>query len=586
MTSSFRFWSLGGSGEVGMNSFFLAFGETIVPVDAGILFADQNDFGIESLHADYSRFFEDYDPSFWLITHAHEDHIGAVAALIEAAAVREGGRVPLIYAPLFACDLIKEKVLDDLRYPHAKKFVDRLVPITAGEALELAPGLLVRFIEARHSTLQCHALAFEWRETSGDVTRVLHTSDFKLDENAYEDGVIGLSAYDCFGGESPDFLLVDSTNAERDGHTVPEKTVIPNLKRLIAQEKGRVYVSLFSSNVYRMAALIAMSKELGRAVCLAGRSFNAVHRISRDRGFYGRICPDVAGANVVAPEDIGRYDRHRQLIVCSGSQGEKRSVLMRMSQGTHSDFRVEKGDAVVLSSKMIPGNEKSISRLINGLLRQGAYVLWGDHAKDLAGGPIHGSGHARRDEIRAVIELLKPKHVIPIHGELRQLMACADLARAVCDAEVHVCENLTRLCFERERGGAWHAGESQSVPYEGRMLRFEAFTAHSLDPFLRVRKRAAQGGLISLCLDSMGRAHLSIDGVVPSMGDENMRLSESLREQVLDWAHLRFRALQREGAFQLSDRTRAENEIADELSRMVRKISGSRPFVTVHLVGL
>jgi ribonuclease J len=586
MISNFQFWSLGGSGEVGMNSLFLKFGETLVPIDAGILFADANDFGIESLHADYARLFEEHRPKFWLITHAHEDHIGAVAAMIEAAAAVEDFEVPLIYAPLFACELIKEKVLDDSRTPRARQFVERLVPIESGKPLSLAPDLIVRFIETRHSTLQCHALAFEWTHESGVVTRVLHTSDFKLDENSYEDGVIGLDAFDCFGGESPDFLLIDSTNSEREGHTVPEKTVIPNLRHLIAGEEGRVYVSLFSSNVYRMAALLNMAKDLGRAVCLAGRSFNSVHRIARDRGLYGRSCPDLRGAELMAPEDIKRVERRRQMVVCSGSQGERRSVLMRMAQGQHPDFRVEPGDAVILSSKMIPGNEKAISRLINGLLRQGARVHWGDTAKERAGGPIHGSGHARRDEIRAVIERLRPLHVIPVHGELRQLIACAEVASDACDAEVHVCENLTRLDFERHGSSSWVASGRQTLPYEGRMLRFEGFATRSLDPFLRVRKRAAQGGLVSLCLDSAGRSQLVCEGVLPSFGQANERLATNLREEILDWAQRCYQNLAREGAFQSSERSRFENESAEELSRLVRKISGSRPYVIVHLVGL
>jgi len=586
MTSKFQFWSLGGSGEVGMNSLFMRFGETLVPIDAGILFAEPNDFGIESLHADYLRFFKDHSPDFWLITHAHEDHIGACAALIEAAASYSDDKVPTIYAPLFACELIKAKVLDDIRAPQARRFMHKIVPIESGRSLQLAPGLSVRFIETRHSTLQCNALAFDWKDSSGRVTRVLHTSDFKLDENTYEDGVIGLDAFDCFDGEAPDFLFIDSTNAEREGHTIAEKTVIPNLKRLIANEEGRVYVSLFSSNVYRMAALMNMAKDLGRSVCLAGRSFSSVHRIARDHGFYGKICPDLQGAHILPPEDFLRLERRRQLVICSGSQGERRSVLMRMSQGQHSDFKVEEGDTVVLSSKVIPGNEKSISRLINGLLRQGATVQWGDIAKVAAGGPIHGSGHARRDEIHAVIERLRPHHVIPVHGELRQLKACGDIARDACGGEIHICENLTRLKFETGLSGVWEIESREPLPYEGRTLRFESFTALSTDPFLRVRKRAAQGGFISLCLDSMGRVSLACEGIVPRMGDDNQRSLESLRENILDWTQSRYKYLYRDGVFQQQDRSQSENDMGDELSRLVRKFSGARPFVVVHLVGL
>jgi ribonuclease J len=583
---SFQFWSLGGSGEVGMNSFCLRFGENLVPVDAGILFSDPNDFGIESLHADYARFFEEHAPRVWLITHAHEDHIGAVAAMLEAAAEAGPDRVPTVYAPLFAVELIKEKILDDERTPRARSLVGKLVAVESGAPIRLEDDLTVRFVEIRHSTLQCHALAFEWGHDDGLTTRVLHTSDFKLDENSYEDGVIGLDAFDCFGGASPDFLLIDSTNAERDGHTIPEKTVIPNLKKLIEGETGRVYVSLFSSNVYRMAAIMKMAKDVGRSVCLAGRSFLTVNRIARDFNLYGKQCPDVSGAHVVPADEIGRLEKRRQLVICSGSQGERRSVLMRMSQGQHPDFKIEAGDCVILSSKVIPGNEKSISRLMNGLIRQGAIVYGADAAKVKVGGPIHGSGHARRDELHAVIERLTPHHVIPLHGELRQLSACADIARGAGAGQVHLCENLTKLVFERASDGSWVAGPRETLPYEGRMLRFDAFTAHSLDPFLRVRKRAAQGGCISLCIDSAGRVQLGCEGVVPALGKNNERVRLSLEEEIYGWAQSRYRALARDGAFQLQDRSRLENEIGDEVSRLVRKLVGTRPFVIVHLVGL
>jgi ribonuclease J len=587
MTSStFQFWSLGGSGEVGMNSLFMQFGETLVPIDAGILFADPNDFGIENLHADYTRFFSNHSPSHWLITHAHEDHIGAVAAMLEAAALHDASKVPTVYAPLFACELIREKISDDVRYPRARRHLDKLTAIRTGEDVVLGPGLKLRYVEVRHSTLQCHSLAFEWQEASGDVTRVLHSSDFKIDEHSYEDGTIGLDAFDCFDGQSPDFLFIDSTNAEREGHTVAEKTVIPNLKKLIEAQEGRVYVSLFSSNVYRMAALMALAEEVGRSVCLAGRSFNTVHRIARDHGLYGKSCPSHKGAQLGAPEDVVRRDRRHQLVLCSGSQGEKRSVLARMSQGKHPEFRIAEGDAVILSSKTIPGNEKPIARLINGLLRQGAKVYWGESAKIVAGGPIHGSGHARRDEISAVIARLKPRHVIPVHGELRQMKACSELATQAGAGEVHVCENLTRLKFERSAGAEWKKTDVETLPYEGRILRFENFTTHSLDPFLRVRKRAAQGGLVSLCLDSMGRVKVACEGVVPILGEHNERMTENLHNQIEDWAQLRFKYLSREGVFHLEDRTTHENDLADELSRFVRKFSGVRPFVVVHLMGL
>jgi mRNA degradation ribonuclease J1/J2 len=471
--------------------------------------------------------------------------------------------------------------------------VESLVPVDPDTTLSLGDGLKVRFIEGRHSTLQCCALAIEWHSGDGSITRVLHTSDFKIDENLYEDGQKGLDIYEnAFDGEPVDFLLIDSTNAEREGHTVSEKAVMPNLKRLIEQQEGRVYVSMFSSNVYRMSALMGLSASLGRAVCLAGRSFNTVHRICSDKGLYAKYCPPLKGSQILSPEELMRRPAHQQLIICSGSQGEQRSVLNRLSMGKHPEFQLQPGDAVILSSKTIPGNEKSISRMINGLLRQGARVYWGDYAKVQAGGPIHGSGHARRDEIRAVMNAVRPRHIIPVHGELRQLRACADLALETSqdwshECQVHVCENLTLLNFEfDDHAERWNLIGKESLPYGGRVLRFENFTAHSLDPFLRVRKRSAQGGVVSLCIDSMGRIQVQMAGVLPESSQDSDQNLESLEDSLHQWASQQFKFLQREGVFLSSNKRQHEDNLADEAARYVRRITGVRPFVMCHLIGL
>lgn len=591
-SKDFQFWTLGGSGEVGMNSLILKLGETLLPIDAGVLFADSNDFGIESLHADYEAFFREHRPNQWLITHAHEDHIGAVAALLDAA-VRTGVKVPTIYAPTFACELIRDKVLDDVRYKRARKMLDVLSPIEPGLELKLEEGIKVRFLEGRHSTLQCCSLAIEWKSEDEIVTRILHTSDFKIDENIYADGVKGLSVYaDAFKGAEVDFLLIDSTNAERDGHTVSESDVLPNLKKLIEKQEHRVFVSMFSSNVYRMASLMSEASSVGRAVCLAGRSFNTVHRVSQDKGLYNRYCPPMQGAEVLSSEDISRKERHQQLIICSGSQGEHRSVLNRLSGGKHPDFSIEEGDAVILSSKTIPGNEKSISRMINGLLRQGARVYWGDYAKLQAGGPIHGSGHARRDEIRAVMNVVKARHIIPVHGELRQLKACAELAeeeskkwKHSCD--VHVVENLTQLKFEySDRDQKWNFISSEALAYQGRILRFANFTAHSLDGFLKVRKKSALGGMVSICLDSMGRVKLHVAGVLPTSSKEAAQNIQSFEQSLTKWCEGQYQSLQREGVFTLNDKKLYEDQLAEDAARYIRRLVGVRPYVVCHLLGL
>jgi ribonuclease J len=595
---NFSFLSMGGSGEVGMNCLLFFFGDEVVPVDAGVVFADANDFGIEALHPDFEALLQEHRPKRWFITHGHEDHIGAVAALFSAAA-KLGIAAPQVFAPPFAAALIREKVMDDARYPAASKQLEALTEVEPDTLLrfDLDEGSLsVRFIEIRHSTLQCCSLAFEW-ESAGRTTRVLHTSDFKIDSTRYPDGVRDVTCFDAFSGARPDFLFIDSTNSEREGRTVPEAEILPGLAKLIDGQPGRVFVSLFSSNVFRMAAIMKLAGQAGRFVSLAGRSFMSANRIARDRGFYARYCPDFSGARILDPGELARHPPQRQLVLCSGSQGERRSVLMRLSQGQHPDFRVDQDDAVILSSKTIPGNEKPISRMVNGLLRQGAKVYWGDYAKIRAGGPIHGSGHARREELRELLRFVKPAHVIPVHGELRQLMSCAELARetgtewGLPPKNVHVVENRCYLDFQREpetalrsEGNAWrYAGRRPLPEDEGRILRFENFTAPSRDPFLRVRKRAALGGCVSVTLDSIGRASIRLEGVLPTGAE---RAIDALHASVEEWLHQQYKHLSKQGAFGSRRDPGLEDSLSDELSRHVRRSTGIRPYVVFHLLGL
>jgi ribonuclease J len=587
---NFSFLSMGGSGEVGMNCLLFFFGEEVVPVDAGVVFADANDFGIEAVHPDFEALLQEHRPKRWFITHGHEDHIGAVAALFSAAA-KLGISPPLVHAPPFAAALIREKVMDDARYPSAAKQLDALIEVEPDTTLEFdldEGSLRVRFIEIRHSTLQCCSLAFEWVH-DGKTTRVLHTSDFKIDGTEYPDGVRDVRAFDAFKGEHPDFLFIDSTNSEREGRTVPEAEILPGLRKLIEGQGGRVFVSLFSSNVFRMAAIMDLAAKAGRFVALAGRSFMSANRISRDRGFYARYCPDFSRSTLMDPGEMARHPPQKQLVLCSGSQGERRSVLMRLSQGAHPDFKIDQGDVVILSSKVIPGNEKTISRMINGLLRQGAQVYWGDYGKIRAGGPIHGSGHARRDELRELLRFVKPLHVIPVHGELRQLMSCAELARetgeewGLSPRNVHVVENRCYLDFESGSSG-WQASGRRPLPEDdGRVLRFESFTALSKDPFLKVRKRAALGGCVSVTLDSIGRARIKIEGVIP-LADE--RSLDGLYTSIEDWVHQQFKQLAKQSAFGAHLDGALEDRLGDELSKHIRRQLGVRPHVIFHLLGL
>lgn len=590
MTSSaFRFWSYGGSGEVGMNSLFFEFGEEVIPVDAGIVFASENDYGIQSLHADYQQFFMQHQPRLWLITHAHEDHIGAAAAVLEGAHLA-GAEIPRIVCPPLAADLIRAKIAEDVRYPHAHLYSNAVEEVEIDEWWDYN-GIQIRFIEGRHSTLQTCAVAFRWKTQENDL-KVLHTSDFKMDDDEYVDGVKGPEIYDVFDGKRPDFVFIDSTNSEREGRAVSEAAIVPNLRSLFDQQEGRIFATCFASNLYRLATLLSLARDTGRSACLAGRSLQNIHRIGQKRGFFGKLCADISGVDLLSPEELASRKGDKQLIICSGSQGEQRSVLSRLAGGRHPNFRLRDGDAVIFSSKTIPGNEKSVSWLTNSLLRGGAKVFSGEVALAAAGGPIHGSGHARATELRELLQMLRPRNVIPVHGELRQLRACAEMAENLVRSEgwasdVHVTENLTRLSFGWDADAeSWGIVDREELEYQGRILRFENFTAHSLDPFLRDRKVGATGGVVSLAIDEAGRCRLSLRGVVPSKGALATDMKEGLEEQILDWAQGKHRRLAHENAFLEGNRAKFEEEMSDELGRYVRRITGFRPVAICHLVAL
>ena len=591
--NEFRWWTLGGLGEVGMNCMVFNFGGTVIPVDAGILFADPNDFGIEAVFPDYSQLIRDHAPKHWIITHAHEDHIGAVPSLFQRYADL-GVEPPTIYAPPFAAALIRERLKDGEKIRGGARFIEKVVNVDPDSTLEIG-DVVVHLINTRHSTPDSMSLGFHWRRGKGAL-RAIHTSDFKLDTHAMEDGVRTVDVFDVFQGQQPDFLFIDSTNAERNGQSISETEILAPLERLIRASRNRVYASLFSSNVYRMTALVKIATQAGRRVSIAGRSLQTAYRVAQEIGLADRkACADVAGIELLETSEICKRAKSEQFVICSGSQGENRSALMRMAHGTHSELIIEKDDTVVFSSKTIPGNEKAVSRLINGLLRQGARVLWGDVAFVEAGGPVHASGHARRDEIATVMRRLKPHHVVPCHGELRQLRSCADVAYHVGaewgldPSRVHVVENGAQLVFRSDLHSSvegedrWELSEQVAQEPGGRMLRFDGFLSPSRDPFIRARKQAATAGMLFASLNRQGAVRVSIQGYYPVNASDAVPKSDEIETHVAKWLEMQLPDLLREKVFDRQDRAFEQN-FSDELSRNVRRAFGLKPFTVVHLI--
>jgi ribonuclease J len=586
---SFKWWSLGGLGEVGMNCMAMQFGTDVVPIDAGILFASSNDYGIESLHPNFEGILSKYQPKIWLITHAHEDHIGAISGIFQACRKLRNVECPEIWAPPFSAALIREKCIEDRGVGNFKEYLPCVREIELDKWIEIKPGLRVCFIEGRHSTLESCSLAFEWNSPSASQSlKILHSSDFKIDSGEYEDGVITPSKYRVFGEEDPDILFVDSTNSERPGHSVSELDIEKGLRQIFNQINGRVYVSLFSSNVYRIALLAKIGASLGRKVCLAGRSMETAFRVAQELDLIGKKTPDVKGVSFVGQEQINKLKPSEQFVICSGSQGENRSTLMRLASQTHSDLQLEPGDGVVLSSKVIPGNEKTISRLINGLLKLDAKVFWGDSAKMASSGlPVHASGHARSEEIALLVRTLRPRNVVPVHGEMRQLKACSEIANKVFKdlgnsiGDIPVVENHTQLEFRfTEKGNSglgWNLVGQTPLEDSGRILRFDGFTSTSRDPFLWVRKQAALNGVVSAVLSLTGDVSVQSAGIFP----QDIPVGEA---EISKWVASKFKEVQRARNLTEAEKISLERELSDELARFIKRLTGMKPFCFFHIL--
>ncbi len=417
MPGSVRIIALGGLGEVGKNmTVYEADGEAIV-VDAGLAFPRDEHLGVDLILPDFSYLTDRERPvRAVLLTHGHEDHVGALPYLL-----REG-RVQEVWATRLTLGLIKSK-LDEhglLRAAELREAEPEAGPI------ELGP-FTAEFIRVAHSIPDSVAIVLE---TPGG--RILHTGDYKLDHTPVDGLRTDVGRLAEMGSRGVDLLLGDSTNAERPGVTGSERLVGEAFRQIIPPLQGRVLVASFASNVHRMQQAIDVAVDVGRKVCVVGRSMRKNVNIARNLGYI-----DVPEDVLIRPNELDEYAPRDVLILCTGSQGEPLSALVRIAYGDHPAVRVEAGDTVIISARPVPGNELRVHDAINQLARNGAEVLHQEIA------PVHVSGHGHAEELRTMIGLVRPRGVMPVHGEFRMLAAHARLARegGVPDDRIVLAEN-------------------------------------------------------------------------------------------------------------------------------------------------
>ncbi len=403
MADVLRIIPLGGLGEVGKNMTVFELGDDIVIVDAGLAFPRDEHLGVDLVLPDFG-YLEEHASSIRavVLTHGHEDHVGGLPYLLREV------RVPQVWATKLTLELVASK-LDEHGLLHSTELCE-LVPEDG--LIRIGP-FGVEAVRMAHSIPDAVALVLE--TTAG---RVVHTGDYKIDHTPVDGIKTDVGKLAEVGNRGVDLLLGDSTNAERPGVTQSERVVGEAFRQIIPVRQGRVIISSFASNIHRMQQAIDVAVQVGRKVAVVGRSMRKNLNIARNLGYV-----NVPEDTLIRTARLDQYKPHEVMVLSAGSQGEPLSALTRIAYNDHPAVKVERGDTVIISAKPIPGNELRIHDTINGLTKLGAEVLHEEVA------PVHVSGHGKAEELRMILSLLRPKAVMPVHGEYRMLHAHARLAQ-------------------------------------------------------------------------------------------------------------------------------------------------------------
>ena len=534
---------LGGVGEFGMNCLALRWDDDIIVIDAGLMFPESELLGVDIVVPDITYLIENKQHvRAILLTHAHEDHIGGLPWILNEL------KVP-VYGTEFTLAYVDGK-LDE----HGLADETELIELVPKQKFSIGP-FTIEAIRVTHSTADCVALAIDT-----PVGVIIHTGDFKVDLSPLDDKAFDLHTFAEYGKRGVLALLQDSTNVERSGYTPSERAVIPRLDEVFARTKKKLFFSCFSSSVYRIRIALDLARAHGRKVAVVGRSMNDSTEIAQDLGYI-----DIPPGLIINPGQMRDYPPEQLMVLISGTQGEPMSALSRAAVDNHKHARIDAGDTVVLSSRIIPGNEKNIHRVIDHLNRREADVICDDGASGL----IHVSGHGSQEELRLVINLVRPKFFIPIHGDYRFLRRHAKMAM--------------------ETGAVEHA----MVIEDGDVLELDKDDARKKDKVTAGRILIDSGSSIDVVEDLVirDRRILSEDGVVLAVLAINRKsgkverepevlmrgfggadITEQCREVVL-------KTLDGLSLEQKSDYGMVNEKVRVELKRLIQKTTGRRPMI-------
>ena len=542
-TKKLKIIPLGGLGEFGMNCLALRWEDDIIVIDAGLMFPESELLGVDTVVPDITYLVENKQHVRGIIlTHGHQDHIGGLPWLLSEL------KVP-VYATEFTLayvegNLEENELLDETE----------LIEITPREKFTIGP-FIIEPIRVTHSLVDCVALAIET-----PVGVVIHTGDFKIDLSPLDDKPFDLHTFAEYGKRGVLCLLQDSTNVERSGYTPSESAVKPRLDEIFSRTRKKLFFSCFSSSIYRIRIAMELARQHGRKVAVLGRSMMESTEIAQDLGYL-----DLPPGLVVNPGQMRDYPPEQLMVLISGTQGEPMSALSRAAVDNHKHARIDAGDTVVLSSRIIPGNEKAIFRVIDHLFRRDAHVVYDDGQHGL----IHVSGHGSQEELRLLINLVRPKYFVPVHGDYRYLRRHAQIAM--------------------ETGAVEHA----MVIEDGDVLEFDKNDARKTDKVTAGRVLIDSASSIDVVEDLVirDRRILSEDGLVLAVVAINKRTGRVERAPELimrgfsgaditdEAGAVVIQTLDSLSDEEKSDYGMVKEKVRVELKRLIQRTTGRRPMI-------
>ena len=457
-----RIIPLGGLGEIGKNITAIEYEDEIIVIDCGVSFPDDDMLGIDLVIPDITYLLENKDKVKGLfITHGHEDHIGSIPYILKQLNMD-------IYATRLTIGLISNKLEEH------KIDKTNLISVKEGDIIKF-DKLSVEFIRATHSIADACSLAI-----FTPIGTIVHTGDFKIDYTPIDGRVMDLNRFSALGEEGILLLMADSTNVERSGHSLSEKTIGETLNRIIGSATGRVIVATFASNIHRLQQIINTAEKFNRKVAVSGRSMVNVVAVATELGYL-----NIPDNMLIDLNDISKYEDNEVVLITTGSQGEPMSALARMASAEHKKVEIKRGDLIIISAHPIPGNEKLISKVINSLFEKGAEVVYDES-------DIHVSGHAKQEELKLMHRLVRPKFFMPAHGEYRMLKIHAELAEELGMPSQNIFVNKTGDVLEIDRNSAKVTG---TIP-TGNVLVDGLGVGDVGNIVLRDRKHLSEDGLM------------------------------------------------------------------------------------------